>query len=173
MPQTRTLQVRYVTRQELVAAGTAKAAPQSTSWSLGRVILESLNLRIPPGPSGLAGIAVLYAGVPIIPSEQPGVFWVGDDEQWDVDIAWEISGPLTIQTYNVDGYDHTFLLRAKVRDIALGPAGGATVGQVVVTSVPDTTAPSADELTAAVGTGPSAEEPPAEPASLGGLETTP
>lgn len=173
MPQTRTLQVRHVVRQEFVPAGTAKSAPQNTDWDLGKVTLESLNIRIPPGPSGLAGIAVLYAGVRIIPSEQVGTFWIGDDEQWDLEIGWEISGPLTIKTYNTDAYDHTFLLRAKVRDITLGPAGGAPVGQVIVTSVPDTTPPAADELAAVLGTEPSAEQPPEEPASLGGLESVP
>lgn len=130
------------------------------------MILESLHLRIPPGPSGLAGIAVLYAGVPIIPSEQPGVFWIGDDEQWEIDIGWEISGPLTIRTYNIDAYDHTFLLRAKVRDIALIVGGPTQAGQVAVAVIPDSTGPSDDELAAAVVQAPEVPSTTEQPASL-------
>lgn len=163
MPQTRTLQVRYVRRDQTVNAGVAKASPVTASWDLGTVVLDSVNVRVPPGPSGLAGLAILYSGVNVVPSEQPGVFLVGDDEAWEFDIGVEVSGPLTLQLYNTDIYPHTFYLRAKVRDIAVVFAGAVSAGLTVVTSVGGGGGPSEGELAGAVAGPPPEEAPPPAP----------
>ena len=167
MAGTRTLQVRHRRLDVTVPAGTLQAAPQQTVWNLGWVVVDSITVRIPPGPSGLTGIAILYAGVPIVPSEQPGVFWVGDDQKEVWELGWEISGPFTVVTYNLDIYDHTFYLNAQVRDIVLVQAGAVQAGATVVTALPLTTPPSDQELADAASEM-SVEEPlPEVPASVG------
>lgn len=152
MAGTRTLQQRHVRLEVVVPSGTAKATPQSTSWNLGRVVVDQIDLRVPPGPSGLAGLAILYAGVPIIPSEQPGTFFVGDDEAFSWPLTWEISGPFTVQTYNTDIYPHTLYLTAHVRDLVLVQPGTTQAGAVVTTTIAVPADPSEAELAAAVAT---------------------
>lgn len=152
MAQTRTLQVRYVKRDQTVAAGVAQATPVSAAWDLGKVILERLRIRLPPGHAGLTGLAILYSGVPIVPSEQPGVFLVGDDEVFETDVNWEISGPLTLSLFNTDIYSHTFYLAATVRDIALVAAGTTGAGTTVLQAVPETPGPSDQQIAEAIGT---------------------
>jgi hypothetical protein len=163
VPNARTLQVRNLRFDMVVPAGTAQATPLLTLWNLGKVVVDKISVRVPPGPSGLAGLAIHYAGVPIVPSDQPGVFFVGDDQEWDWEIGWEISGPFTLVTYNTDIYPHTFYMAAQVRDITLVAAGAAEAGATIVTSIGPPAGPSAEELSGAV-----AEPPPEGPA---GTET--
>jgi len=161
MANTRTLQVRNVRFDMAVPPGTAKAVPLLTAWNLGKVVVDQISVRVPPGHSGLTGLAVHYAGVPIVPTDQPGVFFVGDDQEWVWTIGWEISGPFTLVTYNTDIYTHTFYLAAQVRDISLVVAGATEAGGTIVTTVGPSAGPSVEELADAV-TQPPAEEPPAE-----------
>lgn len=165
---TRHLDTRYIKRDQVVNQGVAKATPTVTSWDLGHVRLEGLRIRIPPGPSGLAGINISYAGVSIAPSEQPGEFWVGDDEIFDLDVGVEITLPLTLTLYNTDIYPHTFYLSASVKDMVLVTAGAVTAGETILATVPGSSPPSDAALDAALAESPpELVEPLGVPASVG------
>lgn len=99
--------------------GTTQAAPLTTSWNLGNVVLETVEIMIPRGHSGLTGIHIDYQGVALIPFSQPAVFLVAADETITIPVDLEIGAALSVVTYNTDVFDHAFYLRALV-DVLLG-----------------------------------------------------
>jgi len=105
-----------------VPLGTAQASPQTTSWSLGPVIVEQLEVMIPRGHSGLTGIHVDYQGVALMPFATPPTFLIASDETITVPVGLEIGAPLSVVTYNLDTFDHAFYLRALV-DVFLDGGG--------------------------------------------------
>jgi hypothetical protein len=115
----RVLNRQLRTTKVTVPLGTAQAAPASTQWDLGNVIVETLEIMIPKGHSGLTGIHVDYQGVALIPFAQPAVFLVAADETITVPVDLEIGAALTVVAYNTDVFDHAFYLRALV-DVLLG-----------------------------------------------------
>lgn len=98
-------------------AGTSDASPQSTSWQLEDAQLLWVEIIIPPGHSGTTGIRLSRAGTVIIPFSYNS--WiVGDDDRLTLSFNGEITQiGLDIDTYNNDVYDHTFYLRAMIRDL--------------------------------------------------------
>lgn len=149
----KTLHVRYVEREIQVASGTPLAAPQAFTWDLGVVHLLAVRVRIPPGPLGLAGIAVLAGNVAILPFSGRGAltatteaFFRGDDADWVFDVALDVDLPLTVRAYNTDIYAHTFILRATVTDGPADPAAGRPVLLVGVAEAAPGSVPGAAEL---------------------------
>lgn len=120
-----------------VPAGTAQAAPVSTTWTVYPGYVWGFRIRIPPGHIGLTGVRLTYFGVPIIPFH-PTQFLVGDDDTFEVPFEDQIENRgLLIQGYNTDIHPHTFYAWADV-DPYLPSAGFATVSprQASITAAP-------------------------------------
>lgn len=110
----RVLHRQFRTVNVTVAAGTAQAAPATTAWSLGNVVVETLEVMIPRGHAGLTGVHVDYQGVALLPWGQPATFLIANDETISVPVDLEIGAALSVVAYNLDSFDHTFYWRAIV-----------------------------------------------------------
>lgn len=94
-----------------VPAGTPIAAPAVTSlpWRQGYPV--QVELRIPPGPSGLVGVALAHSGTKIIPHDEDE--WLITDNE---PVIWPLTGyptnaVWTVLSYNLDVYAHDFQVR--------------------------------------------------------------
>jgi len=100
-----------------VPAGTALASPQVTALNFSQGHVIQLELRIPPGPSGLLGIQLAHSGQPIIPHDA-SEWLITDDEA----VIWPLEGyptpqAWTVRAYNTDVYNHTFQVRMLFNEI--------------------------------------------------------
>jgi hypothetical protein len=102
-----TVKQRYTVEEVFTPAGVPSDTPQFVDLELGWCVLNRIDLRIPPGPSGLAGTSIYQTGTQLWPWGDLGTWIVGDDEQYDIDINTEIDNGITIATYNIDVYSHT------------------------------------------------------------------
>lgn len=102
-----------------VPSGTAATAPQVTALSLRDAVMERIEIRVPPGPSGLVGFAFLHSGQQVIPFTD-GQWIVTDNEalNWDVE-RYPTGDAWAVQAYNVDVFDHTVYLRLHLRELPL------------------------------------------------------
>ena len=98
-------QVRQLTAT--IPANTPMTALVTIPISLDYVDIESIDLEVPPGPSGLMGFYIARSGQQWIPFES-GEFLVWDDrfDSWYLSeqptgSGWQIVG------YNTDVYDHS------------------------------------------------------------------
>jgi len=95
-----------------------------------------VNLRFPPGPSGLLDVSIFYGIHQIFPHDEGQVF-AGDDEV----IAWqeywllpESPCTVTIHTQNNDDtYEHSVQVRIATLTHAQSPAG--QIGSAIVRAV--------------------------------------
>lgn len=94
-----------------IPAGTLKTAPASfaLTWREGEPIF--VEIRFPPGPSGLVGIQLLQSGAQVIP-KAGNAFLVTDNEM----VRWELESypsppAYTVRGYNTGKFDHTLQLR--------------------------------------------------------------
>lgn len=110
----RTLHRQLRTQQVIVPAGTLQASPQTTSWDLGSVIVEWVEVMIPKGHAGLTGTHLDYQGVALVPFATPPQFLIARDETVRVDLGLEIGAPLSVVAYNLDVFQHSFYWRAFV-----------------------------------------------------------
>jgi hypothetical protein len=97
--------------QVTIPAGTAQASPFRQSTQLPERQVSTLEITVPPGPSGLMGFAITMGGVNVLPVS-PGTFIVTDDER----ISWPLTGLPTsgawqVSGYNTDVWPHTVYLR--------------------------------------------------------------
>jgi hypothetical protein len=90
-----------------ITANTAISTPQHFPLQFAPAAVERIDVRIPPGPSGLVGFAINNGGGNFIP-EGAGTWVIANDQfiQWPLDDApdngtWDIAG------YNLDVIDHT------------------------------------------------------------------
>lgn len=123
-----------------VPAGTAIAAPQTTTLTFREGHVIQVELRIPPGPSGLMGVQFAHSGQPVIPHDA-AEWLITDDEA----VIWPLEGyptpsKWTVRAYNTDVYDHTFQVRMLFNEIG---------GQVL----PSAAAPPITPLLASAGLG--------------------
>jgi len=100
-------------------AGTPASSPISTNWPLEDNELAYVDVRVPPGPSGLLYFRILYAQQQIVPWGNNSYF-NPDDEiiHWQSDAAMTVTG-LVIQTYNLGSYQHTIYLRALIKTMTV------------------------------------------------------
>lgn len=110
----RTLARQLRTLKVTVAAGTLQASPQTTSWDLGAVIVEWVEVMIPRGHAGLTGVHLDYQGVALVPFSQPAQFLIARDETVRVPVDLEVGKPLDVVAYNLDVFAHSFYWRAFV-----------------------------------------------------------
>jgi hypothetical protein len=116
-----------------VPAGTAKTAPQTTVLAARDATLERVEVRVPPGPSGLVGFAFVHSGQQVIPWRD-GDYVVTDDESLD----WPVEGYPTgdkwaLRAYNTDIYAHDLHLRLHFRELATAARAVLTLEAVVQT----------------------------------------
>lgn len=102
-----------------ITAGTPRTAPLTIPIDLDNWELESLDLEVPAGPSGLMGFAVFNNGVQWIPASV-GAFLVWDDtnQSWFMQDQPNASG-WSIVGYNDGFYDHTVTVRFHVNPPAV------------------------------------------------------
>ena len=98
-------------------AGTTTSSPLVTSltWREGYPI--RVELRIPPGPSGLMGVQLAHSGQVIIPHD-PTEWLVTDNEPviWPLD-NYPYNAKWTVRTYNTDIYEHSLQIRMLLMEI--------------------------------------------------------
>ena len=101
-----------------IPANTPKAALVTVPIALEYFEIESIDIEVPPGPSGLMGFYIARSGQQWIPYEV-GEFLVWDD-RFD---SWRLSDQPTGQGwqvvgYNLDVYDHDVTVRFHVNTVA-------------------------------------------------------
>lgn len=94
-----------------IPAGTLLATPVTVPLALDFVDIESVDLEVPPGPSGLMGFYLARSGQQVIPYES-GEWLIWDDrfDSWyltdqPTGSGWQVVG------YNLDDYDHSVVVR--------------------------------------------------------------
>lgn len=94
-----------------IPAGTPKSSLAVVEMPLPLYEIESVDIEVPPGPSGLMGFYLALSGQQWIPWEA-GEFLVWDDrfDSWMLNdqptsSGWEVHG------YNLDSYDHDVVVR--------------------------------------------------------------
>lgn len=134
-----------------IPAGTLQSAPLETDLLMPPREVQSIEIKIPPGPRGQVGFQIGSGNVPIIPRNSGG-FIVTDDEviEWDLDGQHD-SGAWALIAYNTGQYAHSLRVRFKVQ---------LTGAQQVAATSPI----SSDQLGGTVGTGGVPVPPGAPPA---------
>ena len=91
----------------LIPAGTAQASPVSLPLTFREMVIDRVDIVIPPGPSGLVGFFVAQSGNQIIPFN-PGQFIIADDKyfSWPLE-DYPTGAKWTCVGYNTDIYPHT------------------------------------------------------------------
>lgn len=97
--------------------GTALASPLITALNWRQGYPERVEIRVPPGPSGLVGIQLAHSGQVVIPHD-PSEWLTTDDEAviWPLD-AYPYNPVWTVRTYNLDVYPHTIQVRMLINEV--------------------------------------------------------
>lgn len=99
-----------------IPAGTPIAAPVSALLFAQRADIQEIEVRVPPGPSGLVGFSFWHSSRQVIPAID-NTWVITDDET----IRWPLAGysvnpNWTIRAYNLDVYPHTLYVRVLLDD---------------------------------------------------------
>lgn len=91
-----------------VSPGVTSASPTTTAFSMPSVVVVGIEIVIPDGVNGLAGIALAMGGQRVIP-ENAGSWIVRNDDvvRWSID-GYPNTGAWQAITYNTDVFSHTF-----------------------------------------------------------------
>lgn len=90
----------------------------NTVVSLGNRIIKSVDILFAPGHVGITGVRIAYAGVVLLPWNQPAGFIVGDTERLKFDLDFYAPGPVTITTHNSDArYAHRHVITFKLQEV--------------------------------------------------------
>jgi hypothetical protein len=122
---------RVEIRDFTIPAGTLRTALLSLPlvWRQGYPV--RVELRFPPGPSGLVGVRLLHSGLPVVPKDGSD-FLVTDNEVVDWEVILQNYQPRwTAQGYNEGLYPHTVQIRMHLNEI--GSAAIARVQNVPIT----------------------------------------
>ena len=122
-------------------AGTPETAPQITNLYIPVGQLDSVQIKVPPGPQGQLGFALALAEQPVIP-HNAGEWIITDDEE----ISWSLaglpdSGAWQVITYNAGNYDHTLYIRFLATP---APLLGVTPATVAAIPAADISSPPGD-----------------------------
>ena len=119
-----------------VPASTPASAPATVLPFTNDKYIEAIEVEVPPGHSGLTGIAVTYDGVNIVPWSPTAAWITADNYVKEFDVGMVMGAQLTIAGYNTDVFAHTFYVRIKVRYQATGapapPAAPPSSGGITV-----------------------------------------
>lgn len=124
-----------------VTAGTPIAAPLAVPIDLGDLYVQRVYIRMPPGPSGLVGVALDFNGTRIVPFDQPGQWLVGDDEKWELPLNLEIDNGAQVTLYNLDTFDHAPIVSLLAVPISLISSATLSTTTPVPISQPASTTP--------------------------------
>lgn len=104
----------------VVSLGVQPVFPVTQTVPLEDALLVSIELLVPPGPSGFTGLRVRSSRQQIIPWGSSD--WIiADNYHYTFPVNEEIgSRSISVQGYNQDVYDHTFYLRFLIRTITKG-----------------------------------------------------
>ena len=98
-------------------------------------VVEQIDIKVPPGPSGLMGFQLWVKGGQVIPRQQ-GAYIVTDDRQ----LSWRLTdlpdtGAWQVVGYNLDIYDHTIELELSVTPIGAVTPATAAAAESAATAV--------------------------------------
>lgn len=98
-------------------AETALASPLVTALNWRQGYPERVEIRVPPGPSGLVGIQFAHSGQVILPHD-PSEWLVTDNEAviWPL-TSYPYNAKWTVRTYNTDIYEHSIQIRMLFNEI--------------------------------------------------------
>lgn len=110
----------------VVPANTAESLAVSFPLQFPSSDVERIDVRIPPGPSGLVGFAIQYGGGNFIP-QGDGNWIIADDQfiQWDLDDAPN-GGKWNVVAYNLDVLAHTLYFFFNVSNLTVVSVPGGT-----------------------------------------------
>lgn len=95
----------------------------NTVFNAGNRFIKAVSILFAPGHVGLTGVRLTYAGVVVLPWNQPTGFIVGDSERLDFAMGLYAPGPLTITTHNGDAQaSHRHLLTFELQEVNTGGA---------------------------------------------------
>lgn len=120
-----------------IPPGVTAAAPQVTPLDFPPRIVDTLVIRVPPGPAGAVGFAIAAAGQPIIPYNT-GEWLVTDNET----ITWPLSGyhdsgSWQVHAYNTGTLPHTLYIRFQLSQVvSAGPLLPAIIPADLITPAP-------------------------------------
>lgn len=123
---------RYIERIYTVQPGNPASAPVTQTDYLGDVIVNEVNVRIPPGHAGQTGFQVVYGGSVVLPWNDASAFLIDDDKDYDFVIGFEFDQGLAINLYNVGSYPHSFYVRWDTTPVSLvAPNAVGGIGPIV------------------------------------------
>jgi len=97
-----------------VPPNTPATAPLITPWALADANLDYIEIIVPDGNSGTAGIAVYWSGTQIIPWGTDS-WLITNNEKIHIPVGSYITiSGLAVWAYNTGIFPHTFYLRAHV-----------------------------------------------------------
>lgn len=99
-----------------IAAGTPAAAPVVTNMQTGPVVLDEVQVRVPPGPAGNVGFRLLVAGQQVLPWGQALNWVIADGELLEFAMGLDVDSQVTLQAYNTDVFAHTLWVRLTTHD---------------------------------------------------------
>lgn len=114
-----------------VPAGTTIADNWSESITFPPEVVDTVEIRIPPGPNGNMGFRLGSSGTPVIPYNSDG--WVITNDEvisWSLEDYFD-SGAWQVFAYNVGTYDHSIYIRF-LNSLVTGSSSG---GQYAPSSV--------------------------------------
>lgn len=129
-----------------VVAGTTIATPVTFPMQFADGEVIRLEVRWPPGPTGLVGVQIMHSNQRVIPYRDD-VWAKGDNETLD----WELSGYPTggawaVRAYNLDIYDHSLELRWHVEELRQPSVVSVSLVPVIQESTAgDASVPNVDE----------------------------
>ena len=107
--------------QATIPAGTPVTAPVTIDTSFPAMTVDQVNIKVPPGPSGLMGFRLTMNGEQVIPINL-GQWIITDDETLQLPMAnLPNSGEWQVQGYNTGIYDLSVYV-----DFLLSPTGAAS-----------------------------------------------
>jgi len=108
---------RYEVRDITIPAGTLSSSPQVTSLTWRQGYPEKVEIRFPPGPSGLVGVQLRHSGRVVIPYRATD-FIIADNEviSWDLE-NYPYSPAWSVRAYNEGVYPHTIQIRMGLNEV--------------------------------------------------------
>jgi hypothetical protein len=105
-----------------IPIGTLISAPITIPLDMDDGVVTRIEMRWPPGPSGLVGLKVRHSKQTVIPYSN-NTFIVTDNEI----ITWPVQNYPTgnmwdVQGYNLDAFVHTIQIRMLLDEITTAPA---------------------------------------------------
>lgn len=132
----------------VVPAGTTLVAPASFDLSFPPRQVDTLEIVVPPGPSGTVGFAVQNSNVTVIPYDSDEFLVMSNEKvSWPLD-GYIDSGSWNLLAYNTGTLDHTIYVR-----FLLSLPGSNSIGGTVplATSLIDSSAQAPFVTVATIG----------------------